>query len=295
MAPASFLSKDSDLYSILSLDRSTATKADIRSQYRKLALKFHPDKQPATASVSEKEAATLKFQQLGFAYSILSDPAKKSRYDTTGNVDMEDSALPEDTTWNDYFKELWTGVVNAETIDDFSNKYRYSDEESRDVLKVYEQCKGDMNEMLNHIEVSEVTDGERFAIICQKAIDAGEIKEYRKFKETTTAKAHEARRKNHEKELKAWEKRHGKKQKKKEGGGKEDEEEPSLLALIQARRKDRASQLDNLADAIAARAAAAEGSNSKKRKRQNIPEDEGPSEEEFQRIQAKLMQNKKQR
>jgi len=59
-----------DYYSVLGIDRS-ASDADIKSSYRKLARKYHPDRGGDTA----------KFQDIQEAYSILGDPEKRRQYD----------------------------------------------------------------------------------------------------------------------------------------------------------------------------------------------------------------------
>lgn len=123
MAVESLIPEGKSLYDILNLDRETATVADVKSRYRKLALKYHPDKQPATATDEEKQQATQTFQQIGLAYSILSDPAKKSTYDRTGRISAQ-GGLEGDKDWTAYFKELWTGVVNEETIKAQTEKYQ---------------------------------------------------------------------------------------------------------------------------------------------------------------------------
>ena len=70
------------LYKILNLDKS-ASMSDIKKQYRKLAMKWHPDK-----NMDNAEEATLKFQDVGYAYEILSDPSKKKQYDQFGITDQ---------------------------------------------------------------------------------------------------------------------------------------------------------------------------------------------------------------
>jgi len=59
-----------------------ATQDDIKKQYRKLALRFHPDKNPNNA------AATEKFKEVNKAHKILSDPAKKDIYDKHGSLGL---------------------------------------------------------------------------------------------------------------------------------------------------------------------------------------------------------------
>ncbi|GAQ85222.1 hypothetical protein KFL_002250020 [Klebsormidium nitens] len=72
-----------DPYEILGVPK-TATADQIKSAYRKLALKFHPDK-------NDSPEATESFKEVATAYAILSDPDKKRQYDAHGydGVDME--------------------------------------------------------------------------------------------------------------------------------------------------------------------------------------------------------------
>ncbi len=66
-----------DYYKLLKLDRS-ATKADIKKAYRKLARKYHPDLNP------NDKAAQARFQQINEAHEVLSDPEKRKKYDEYG-------------------------------------------------------------------------------------------------------------------------------------------------------------------------------------------------------------------
>lgn len=68
-----------DYYSILGVERN-ATDEEIKKAYRKLAIKYHPDKNP-----DNKEAED-KFKEISDAYSVLSDPEKKHMFDTTGSI-----------------------------------------------------------------------------------------------------------------------------------------------------------------------------------------------------------------
>lgn len=67
-----------DYYEILGVERN-ASDADIKRAYRKLALKYHPDRNP-----DDKEAET-KFKEAAEAYEILSSPEKRQRYDRFGH------------------------------------------------------------------------------------------------------------------------------------------------------------------------------------------------------------------
>lgn len=79
-------SKRKDLYATLGVSQ-TATESEIKTAYRKAALKCHPDKQ-ANKSEEEKAQAEVLFKSIGEAYEILSNPEKKKRYDE--GVEVED-------------------------------------------------------------------------------------------------------------------------------------------------------------------------------------------------------------
>lgn len=66
-----------DYYKILELDKS-ASEADIKKAYRRLARKYHPDVNP------NDETAKKKFQQINEANEVLSDPANRKKYDQYG-------------------------------------------------------------------------------------------------------------------------------------------------------------------------------------------------------------------
>jgi molecular chaperone DnaJ len=71
--------KKRDYYEVLGLGRS-ASEEDVKRAYRKLAVKFHPDKNPDDPDAEEK------FKELGEAYDVLMNPEKRAAYDRFGHA-----------------------------------------------------------------------------------------------------------------------------------------------------------------------------------------------------------------
>lgn len=70
-----------DYYEILGVSKG-ASEDDLKKAYRKLAIKYHPDKNPGDKTAEEK------FKEIAEAYSVLSDPQKRQRYDQFGHAGM---------------------------------------------------------------------------------------------------------------------------------------------------------------------------------------------------------------
>lgn len=69
-----------DYYQILGVDKN-ANEDDLKKAYRKMALKWHPDR-----NQDKKAQAEEKFKEINEAYEVLSDPKKKEIYDRFGEV-----------------------------------------------------------------------------------------------------------------------------------------------------------------------------------------------------------------
>lgn len=74
-----------DYYEVLGVDKN-ASANDIKKAYRKLAIQYHPDKNPGDKVAEEK------FKEAAEAYSVLSDPDKKARYDQFGHAGLGGAA-----------------------------------------------------------------------------------------------------------------------------------------------------------------------------------------------------------
>jgi molecular chaperone DnaJ len=75
------MSNKRDYYDVLGVGRD-ADKGDIKKSYRKLAIKFHPDKNPDDPKAAEK------FREATEAYEVLKDPQKKAQFDQFGHMDQ---------------------------------------------------------------------------------------------------------------------------------------------------------------------------------------------------------------
>ena len=74
-----------DYYEVLGLSKG-ASESEIKSAFRKMAMKYHPDRNPGDKEAEEK------FKEVNEAYSILSDPEKKSKYDQFGFAGVDPNA-----------------------------------------------------------------------------------------------------------------------------------------------------------------------------------------------------------
>ena len=74
-----------DYYEVLGIGKN-ATDAEIKSAYRKLAKKYHPDLNPGDKEAEEK------FKEVNEANDVLSDPQKRQRYDQFGSLLLRPSA-----------------------------------------------------------------------------------------------------------------------------------------------------------------------------------------------------------
>ena len=98
-----------DYYEVLGVDKN-ASADDIKKAYRKLAIKYHPDKNPGDKEAEEK------FKEAAEAYSVLSDADKKARYDQFGHAGVE-GAGPDFSggfgNLNDILNDLFGGAFGG--------------------------------------------------------------------------------------------------------------------------------------------------------------------------------------
>ena len=99
-----------DYYRILGVGKS-ASSQDIKKAYRKLAMKYHPDRN------QENKAAEEKFKEISEAYAVLSDPEKKKQYDMFGAEGFQQRYSQEDIfrsfDFGDILKEFGFGNAGS--------------------------------------------------------------------------------------------------------------------------------------------------------------------------------------
>ncbi|CAE6995216.1 hypothetical protein CFE70_000054 [Pyrenophora teres f. teres 0-1] len=231
-----------DPYEVLGLE-TDATADDVKKAYRKLALKCHPDK----AAPDEKEGANKAFQEIAFAYAVLSDDRRRKRYDLTGSTaeTMEDD---DDFNWLKFYREQFENVVNEEAINNVANEYKGSAEERRDLIKAFKKVKGNLDRVYGIVMLSDIlVDDDRFRQILDEEIVDGTLQSYPAYEQETDEtreKAKEAEKKRRE----DFDKRQAKeeaapangkskaKPKAKKGGA---DDMAGLAAMIQQRQKAR--------------------------------------------------------
>lgn len=112
-----------DYYKILGVEKN-ADPSEIKKAYRKLAMKYHPDKTKGDKSLEEK------FKKISEAYAVLSDPEKKNQYDTYGSAGFQQRFSQEDIFRNfdlgDILKEFGFGGPTGGGFSSFGRGGRQS-------------------------------------------------------------------------------------------------------------------------------------------------------------------------
>ncbi|PIN21256.1 hypothetical protein CDL12_06046 [Handroanthus impetiginosus] len=113
-----------DFYGVLGLKKECTT-AELRNAYKKLAMKWHPDRCSASGNLKHVEEAKKKFQAIQQAYSVLSDANKRFLYDV-GIYDCDDD---DDENENrneslEELQELFEEIFHSDDTSDFGSSSR---------------------------------------------------------------------------------------------------------------------------------------------------------------------------
>ncbi len=93
---------DKDYYQVLGVSKD-ASDADIKKAYRKLAVQFHPDKNPGNKQAEEK------FKEISAAFDVLKDPEKRAKYDQFGHDAFRGGSSTGGVDPFDLFKDVFGG------------------------------------------------------------------------------------------------------------------------------------------------------------------------------------------
>lgn len=233
----------------------------------------------------KKHEAHAKFQDIAFAYAVLSDPKRRERYDLTGSTLESLSGDEDDFCWAKFFREQYKDVVTEESIEQFAKVYKGSSEERDDLLTAYTKSKGKWEYIYEVVMLSDpLEDEDRFRVIIDQAIKEDEVKSYRAY--TSETQKSKNRRMNsrlkEQKELIEIAKAAGAEDLLKSSSGRDD---AALKAMIMKNQTERSSFLDNLEAKYAPKAKA-----SKKKSNLKKTSRDEPSEEAFLATRAKLEQ-----
>ncbi|CAK9439861.1 uncharacterized protein LODBEIA_P39610 [Lodderomyces beijingensis] len=288
---------DINPYEVLGVD-SDASPILIKKTYKRLCLKHHPDKkhQQSKSNDEAKQAQEVGeqgeqggqeqeqelFTKIQFAYSILNDPIKRNRYDTLGSLFDADFYGDGDEAfdWKEYFQSM-NEKITIEMIEEDKLKYQGSDEEEQDIISNFVYYDGDflkLFESIPHLEFTPFEEQRVYKIVEAKVatipgLDKSILRSWEKYTKSRKTKVRNMLNKlaKEAKEAKELEKLI--KDKRSKGS--------DLKSLIKSRQNHR---MDDLIANLESKYAKKRG---KKRSSEEIDEDE------FERIQSKLMKKKK--
>ncbi|TDR94616.1 molecular chaperone DnaJ [Enterovirga rhinocerotis] len=95
-----------DYYEVLGVQR-TATEVELKASFRKLAMKYHPDRNPGDAE------AEISFKEINEAYQVLSDPQKRGAYDRFGHAAFQNGGGPGGPGFGNEFGDFMSDIFDT--------------------------------------------------------------------------------------------------------------------------------------------------------------------------------------
>lgn len=184
-----------DCYEVLGI-KKTASEAEIKAAYRKLALQYHPDRNKETG-------ATEKFKEINAAYEVLGNPEKRKMYDQFGHAGV--AGGPSAGGWNPFggqgpftytytqggpggFEDIFGGF--SDPFDIFESFFGGASPFRRTPPKTHYQIKIDFMEAVNGTTKTLVHQGKHYEIKIPAGADEGTQIRYTDFDVTLTVSPH---------------------------------------------------------------------------------------------------------
>ncbi|ODV64028.1 J domain-containing protein [Ascoidea rubescens DSM 1968] len=249
---------------------------EIKKQYRKLCLKYHPDK-VVNGSDELKEESKMQFEKISFAYYVLQDDGRKKHYDEYKDFEFDRLEDDSEFNWKDYFDVIKGEKITEEVIEKDKKNYQNSDEERQDILKEFLYLKGnflDLFENIPHLEFSK-NEEERIYNLVSEIIENEEINKddesiagFDKYKKTRKSRIRHKLRQMRKEAKEAEELMEKLKQKDQTNSKKRKiEGEDDLKQIIMARQSNR---LDNLISKLEAKYVKTPKSSKRSRKTRKV-------------------------
>ncbi len=178
---------ENSLYETLGIERES-TQGEVKKAYRKLSLKYHPDKNTG------KEAAKM-FIEVTKAYKVLSDEKKRALYDGTGMTDVLLADL-EDMSVEDHIRYCAQVFESREklSMNDITAFFAQRDSETadggvtsmedEDIRAAYDEHDGDMKKVMRSVPGARAADLSRYVAHIDKLIASGDLQPTEKFQRT---------------------------------------------------------------------------------------------------------------
>lgn len=136
----------------------------VKKSYYTLALKYHPDR----VSEDERKEASVKFNIIHNAYTILSDPEKKKQYDDGSDILFTKKTIA--AQWEHHLKPMTTTDIEAA-----KKAYQGSEREDSDLIREFKIGNGSMTHLLNTIPFFRAEDENRIFEQLQELMSLGKI------------------------------------------------------------------------------------------------------------------------